>query len=65
MIHVNVMQLTIVLLTHFAESQSPSKAVFHIVQFSKVGFGSTMRTYNMNDAQDPYEHEEDAMGGNV
>ena len=22
----------------------------------------TMRTYNMNDAQDPYELEEDAMG---
>ena len=24
--------------------------------------GSAMRTYGMNDAQDPYEHEEDAMG---
>ena len=27
--------------------------------------GSAMRTYSMNDAQDPYEHEEDAMGENV
>ena len=24
---------------------------------------SAMRTYNMNEAQDPYEHEEDVMGG--
>ena len=28
-------------------------------------FGSAMRTYGMNDAQDPYEHEKDAMGENV
>ena len=28
-------------------------------------FGSAMRTYGMNDAQDPYEHEEDAMEGNA
>ena len=24
-----------------------------------------MRTYSMNDAQDPYEHEEDVMGENI
>ena len=24
-----------------------------------------MRTYNMNDAHDPYEHEADAMGENI
>ena len=28
-------------------------------------FGLAMRTYNMNDAQDPSEHEEDAMGENI
>ena len=29
-------------------------------------FGSTMRTYSMyDDTQNPYEHEEDAMGENV
>ena len=28
-------------------------------------FGSVMRTYDMNDAQDPYVHEEDAMRENV
>ena len=27
--------------------------------------GSAMRTFSVNDAQDPYEHEEDAMGENV
>ena len=27
--------------------------------------GSAMRTYGMNDAQDPYEHREDVMGENV
>ena len=31
----------------------------------KLVFGSTMRTYSMNDAQDPYEHEADAMGENI
>ena len=24
-----------------------------------------MRTFSMNDAQDPYEDEEDSMGGNI
>ena len=28
----------------------------------KWGFGSAMRTYSMDDAQDPYGHGEDAMG---
>ena len=36
-----------------------------IVQFGKVGFGLTMRINNMNDAQDPYELEEHAMGENI
>ena len=27
--------------------------------------GSAMRTYSMNDAQDPYEHEEYVMGENI
>ena len=28
-------------------------------------FGSSMRTYGMYDAQNPYEHEEDVMGENI
>ena len=37
-----------------------------IVQIEKKWvFGSAMRTYDMYDAQNPYEHEEDAMGENV
>ena len=28
-------------------------------------FGSSMRTYNMTDAHDPYEFEVDAMGENI
>ena len=32
---------------------------------AKLLFGSAMRTYIMNDAQDPYEHEEDVMGENI
>ena len=28
-------------------------------------FGVAMRTYDMNDVQSPYEHEEDSMGENV
>ena len=36
-----------------------------IVQIEKVGFGSAMRTYSMNDAHDPYGHEADAMGENI
>ena len=60
------MQLTIVLLTHFAELQSPSKATFCIEQFQKFVLGwAKMRIDDMNDAQDPYELEEDAMGENV
>ena len=36
------------------------------MQFGKVGFGSTMRTYDMyDDAQNPNEYEEDAIGENV
>ena len=49
-------QLTIVFINTFCRV---------IVQFGKVGFGLAMRTYNMNDAHDPYEHEADAMGGNI
>ena len=36
-----------------------------IVHIGNLVFGSAMRTYGMNDAQDPYAHEEDAMGGNI
>ena len=36
-----------------------------IVHIGKWVVGSAMRTYAMNDAQDPYEHEEDVMGENV
>ena len=36
-----------------------------IVQFGKVGFGSAMRINSMNDAQDPYDIEVDAMGENI
>ena len=46
------MQLTICLLTHFCRV---------IVQFGKVGFGPAMRINIMNDAQDPYENEENAI----
>ena len=54
------------LLTHFLESQSPSKVAFQIVQLGKVSFGSVMRTENMHDdVQNPNEYEEDAMGENV
>ena len=64
MIHVNVMQLTNMLLTHFAESSSPSKATFQIVQLGKVSCGSTMRTENMHDgAQNLNEYAKDARGG--
>ena len=28
-------------------------------------FGSAVKTYDMNDAQNPYEHEEDDMGENI
>ena len=36
-----------------------------IVHIGKWVVGSSMRTYSMNDAQDPYEQKEDAMGENV
>ena len=36
-----------------------------IVHIGKWVVDSAMRTHDMNDAHDPYEHEEDAMGGNV
>ena len=35
------------------------------MQFEKVGSGLSMRINSMNDAQDPYELEEDAMGENI
>ena len=31
----------------------------------KLVFGSAMRTYSLNDAHYPYEHEADAMGENI
>ena len=66
MIHVNVMQLTTMLLTRFVESQSPSKATFQIVQLGKVSCGSAMRTDNMHDdVHNPNEYEEYDMGENV
>ena len=66
MIHVNVMKITTMLLTHFVESQSPRKSAFQIVQLGKVICGSVMRTDNMHDdVQNPNEYEEDAMGENV
>ena len=34
-----------------------------IVHIGKWVVGSAMRTYCMNDAHDPYKHEEDVMGG--
>ena len=36
-----------------------------IVHIGKWVVGSAMTTYGMNDAQDPYELKEDAMGENV
>ena len=36
-----------------------------ILQFGKVSFGPSMRTYNMNDAQDRYEYEAYSMGENI
>ena len=36
-----------------------------IVHIGKWVVGSSMRTYSMNDAKDPYEHEIDSMGGNI
>ena len=65
MICINVVQLTVVLLKHFAESYSPSRAIFQVVQFGKVGCGSTMRTHDGYDAQDSYERARDVMGENV
>ena len=66
MIHVNGMQPTTMLLTHFAESQSPSKVAFQIVQLGKVSCGSAMRTDNMHDdVHNPNEYDEDVMVENV
>ena len=42
-----------------------SKATFHIVQFGKFGLGWAKKINIMNDAQDPYELETDAMGENI
>ena len=42
-----------------------SKAIFHIVQFQKFGLGWAKKTNIMNDAQDPYDPETDAMGENI
>ena len=36
-----------------------------IVHFGKVGFGSSMRTYDRYEARDSYECVQDAMGENV
>ena len=35
------------------------------MQIENWVFGSTMRTYDMYNARNSYEHEEDDMGGNV
>ena len=35
------------------------------MQFSTVSCGLAMRTFSINDAQNPNEYEEDAMGENV
>ena len=50
------MQLTIVFINTFCRV---------IVQIGKVGFYLAMRTYSMNDAHNPYEHKEYAMGENI
>ena len=39
-----------------------SKETFHTVQFGKVGLCWAKKINIMNDAQDPYELETDAMG---
>ena len=36
-----------------------------IVQLRKIVFGLAMRTYNMNDAKDPYDLQEYSMGENI
>ena len=36
-----------------------------IVHFGKVGFGSTMRTYDRYEARDSYKRAQDIMGENV
>ena len=58
------MQLTVVFINTFCIS--PSKATFHIEQFQKSVLGwAKMRIDDMNDAQDPYRFEENAMVENV
>ena len=42
-----------------------SKETFHIVQFGRFGLGWAKKINIMNDAQDPYEPETDAMGENI
>ena len=42
-----------------------SKETFHIVQFGKFGLGWTKKINIMNDAQDPYDPNRDAMGENI
>ena len=62
----NVLQITIMFINTFCIIIVTFKReTFHIVQISKFGFGSAMRNFSMNDAQDPYEHEEDVMGENI
>ena len=55
------MQLTIVFMNTFCIIIVTSKASFHIVQFGKFGLGWANKINIMNDAQDPYENEENAI----
>ena len=64
MFYINVMHLTIVLLTHLQNHKLPSREVFQVVQLvSKLRF--SMRTHDGYDSQDSHEKAEDAMGENV
>ena len=59
------MQLAIVFVNTFCRIIVTSKATFQIVQFGKFGVGWSKKINTMNDAQDPYEPETDAMGENI
>ena len=59
------MQLTIVLMNTFCRIIVTSKATFHIVQFGKFGLGWAKNINIVDDANDPYELETDAMGENI
>ena len=56
------MQLTIVFMNTFCRIVVTSKEKFHIVKLGKFGLGWVKKINIMNDAQDPYELKEDAMG---